>query len=304
VAKALGGNALQIERADWLAGLAQRQRRAQRAGDSASANWAGDEATRVATGETRLQRAPSTVPSPLTDAPANLDDLLNMLSETAQADAITQGLIAQIKSALAVDDWWLKRLKSLYKMEQRISQFGSRLQTVVQRRRADRIDRSAWRSSTSIEADVLLVQGDLSLVHADLYIFVLCRGFRWLSGDSDIEQRARDALGTVYAVAPFSPVNEVWLAELLAPVDSDQEARAAVERGRAVPSMPGGPDNREVWRHFLDSCKCGSDDQPNPDCQVHALIRACDSCSAPLQAVLVHQLDLLARQVGSAGAAS
>jgi hypothetical protein len=232
-------------------------------------------------------------PDPVpTEGTLGLADILGALSGAAETDPMAQRLLAQIKAALPVDDQWLDRLERLHRMQQRAGQLSAKSLSVVQKWRAERANPNPWRSPGSTRADVTPIQADFLLVHADLAIFMMRQGFRWLSGDSEAEQEARAALRAIYACVPFYPDNDAWLTELLAQPEAGKEL-VSVKLALHTPSLPAGPDADQLWQQFIASCKCESDDQPAPSCQVHALIRACDRYNDAVQAILTHQLAML-----------
>jgi len=114
-------------------------------------------------------------------------------------------------------------------------------------------------------------------------------GYRWLSGDSQIEQDARQSLEDLYRHAPIRLDDESWLPKLLARPAPGQEA-ASVMRGRNMPGMPLNEEAERDWRLFFESCKCDSDEEPDKGCPVHALIHACIGCGQNAEAVALDYL--------------
>ena len=219
-----------------------------------------------------------------------LADILRALSLTADKDPIAHVLLAKIKGALSVDDHWMERVTRLHFIQQRANGLGSRLLSYVQVARAERSDPDSWRSSYSVRADIMLIQSDFQLLHADLSMFMMSHGYLWLLGDSEIEQEARDSVRAIYRLAPFYPDNDTWLTELLTQPQAGREV-VSIKRGLDMPPMPGGREAERPWQQLLAECQCQTDGRPEPDCRVHALIHACNRYSRAAQAVLTHHLE-------------
>ena len=229
-----------------------------------------------------------TVPAP--SKSSNLVDIIEGLSDAAETDPIAQGFLAQIQSRNPSDKQWFDRLKTFYRVQLRTTELADKLRAAVGRRRAERTNpRPRPGSSDREQTDALLAHSGLLLLHWDLYVLMMREGYRWLSGESDVEQQTRESLQAIYSYAPFRPESDTWLTELLAPPEPGHEL-ASILRARDMPNMPGGPEVWERWHQFLANCRCESDDEPDEGCRVHALVQACRRYSQHALAVLMHQL--------------
>jgi hypothetical protein len=219
----------------------------------------------------------------------NVADVLSGLSAAAKVDPVAKELVVQIQSVNLEDKQWLGRIEILYRLQLHASELGDRLLAAAQARRVRREKKAAQRFAHAYESDALSIYTVLLLLHAGLSIFIMREGYRWLSGGSDIERRARESLHAVYRYAPYKTEDNTWLTQLLSWPEPGHELDSVL-RGRDTPNMPGGREVEEDWLRFLANCHCKSDNQPDEGCLVHALIGACAQLSQDLQALAIYQL--------------
>jgi hypothetical protein len=229
---------------------------------------------------------------PAPEPAPDISFILRSLFDAAESDPVARILLTQIKTIRTADQLWLERLESLTGLQSKASDLREYLLKTVRSRRDERARPGSRGLSTHIEwAEVMIGHAKLQGPHVQLSILMGWQeGYRWLSGDSQIEQDARESLGDLYRHAPIRFDNdENWLQKLLAPPEPGREIESMM-RGRSMAYMPLNEEAERDWRLFFESCQCETDEEPDERCPVHALIQACTRCANSAEAVALTNL--------------
>jgi hypothetical protein len=119
---------------------------------------------------------------------------------------------------------------------------------------------------------------------------ILTHNTVWLLDDPVLEQQIWDNVARLYGTSPIEELrHNDWLAPLLAREQAGTELNP-VERAQTMRYPEAGEDLYLQWQRFLSSCECESDEVPQPECSLHALIAECALLAGFCTELLTSQL--------------
>lgn len=180
-------------------------------------------------------------------------------------------------SRLAVQ--WVERFEAYYRIWTPAGQLADDLRAAVDTRREGNPGHTPWDLTNTDydpedQADGYARFALYAYAHFQLERrrFMVRHGGLWLLSDAEVEQRAADAVYRIGWQNPFNEEDDSWLRRALG--DSRHEEQEHFKH--LLLSTSFGQARHAEWQEYVASCVCPSNDEPQPGCQVHLTIQACD----------------------------
>ncbi|WP_410671943.1 hypothetical protein [Amycolatopsis sp. cmx-4-68] len=206
------------------------------------------------------------------------EEVLNLCHEHQLRDARMQ-LERQLptESRLAVQ--WVERFEAYNRIWTPATHLSNDLRAAIQTRREPDSEFAPWDPTQpwpGREGQARKYAGYALFAYAQFNLevkkFCVRHGGLWLLSSRVIEEQVSDAVYRIGWHNNLTEADDSWLRLSLAQAAHEEQ----VSFSQLVEASPEGAAIHAKWQQLVASCACVSDDQPQPDCQVHATVQACE----------------------------
>jgi hypothetical protein len=206
------------------------------------------------------------------------EEILNLCHEHQMRDVrmrLEYRLPAE--SRLAVQ--WVERFEAYYRIWTPAAHLSNDLRAAIETRREADPGHAPWDPTTPWDGPegqarkyasyALFAYTQFKL---EIKKFIVRHGGLWLLSGPEAEAQASDAVYRIGWHNNLTEADDSWLRRALAQAQYEEQ----IHFSHLLESSAEGAVILAKWQKLVASCACATDDQPQPGCQVHATIQACE----------------------------
>jgi hypothetical protein len=174
---------------------------------------------------------------------------------------------------------WVERFEAYYRIWTPALHLANDLQAAIATRRDPDSDHAPWDPTqpwAGREGQARKYAAYALFAYAQFKLetkkFVVRHGGLWLLSSRTIEAEVSDAVYRIGWHNNLTEADDSWLRRALASAEHEEQ----VNFSQLLDADPEGSAIQAKWQHLVASCGCASDDEPQPGCQIHATIQACE----------------------------
>lgn len=179
-------------------------------------------------------------------------------------------------SRLAVQ--WVERFEAYYRIWTPVAHLSNDLRAAIETRQEADPGHAPWDPSTPWDGP----EGQArKYAHYALFAYALFKlevkkfitrhGGLWLLSSREVESQTADAIYRIGWHNNLTEADDSWLRLTLAQADHEEQ----IHFSQLLHKTPGGDAIHAKWQKLVASCACSSE-RPQPGCQVHATMQACE----------------------------